>query len=167
MGREASGWEDPKLGCPYSPGRGGCDDPRTCGMPLPGFQAGAYKYFTGVAEPCQVAFASGRVNTGRRGGGKGGRGDALRRCVISQEMRALARGLILEGLHSSELPSKDALASGTSAVSLLLVFGSHPIRMSWGLPPGSAGGFGNSAPSWRAQDPLGRGTAQAAATPFL
>lgn len=53
-----------------------CDSPRTSGILLPHFQAGAYKYFSRIAEPCQLAFASGRVSAGKGGGGKGGE----RRC---------------------------------------------------------------------------------------
>lgn len=77
---------------------GVCGGPRTSGILLPHFQAGTYKYFSGIAEPCQLAFASGRVSAGK-GGGKAGREDALGRCVISRQMGHQLRGPILGGLH--------------------------------------------------------------------
>lgn len=59
-----------------------CDSPWTSGILLPHFQAGRYKYFSGIAEPCQLAFASGRVSAG-----KGGRKAGKRRCA--RKMRHL------------------------------------------------------------------------------
>lgn len=102
MGQKAFGWEDPRLGCSCLDTSqswvGGCDDPQTSGIPLPHFQAGTYKYFSGVAEPCQVAFASGSVSAGR-GGGKGGENMLLEDALSPRRWGQQQQGPILEGLH--------------------------------------------------------------------
>lgn len=75
-----------------------------------------YKYFSGVAEACQVAFASGRV-TAREGGGRMLSGSLLRHVPGEGAQGGTSPGSCSWGgvSTSSSFASKRALASGPGA----------------------------------------------------